>query len=86
MRRAGQDALLVDAQAFFFDASQGLGQQRAVGLQAGEAVCGGISHGIFSMGSVAGFYGVLASSAEGASTGDRDNTAAVRASHSSRSA
>ncbi|KAG1436541.1 hypothetical protein G6F57_020618 [Rhizopus arrhizus] len=32
MRGAGQDALLVHAQAFFFDASQRLGQQRAVGL------------------------------------------------------
>ncbi|MOA20771.1 hypothetical protein D3C78_1412330 [compost metagenome] len=30
--RAGQNALLVHAQAFFFNAPQGLGQQRAVGL------------------------------------------------------
>ncbi|MCY1557677.1 hypothetical protein D9M68_945470 [compost metagenome] len=32
VRRAGQQALLVHAQAFFLDAPQGLGQQRAVGL------------------------------------------------------
>ncbi|MNJ68457.1 hypothetical protein D3C77_647090 [compost metagenome] len=32
VRRAGQDALFVHAQAFFFNASQRLGQQRAVGL------------------------------------------------------